>query len=90
MLSYNHPNQTLEEVNLYMHKLEHIYENIKKENPVVTIICGDYNARSTLFWENDITNWEGRIFSDFLLSNHLEELVNKPTHVMIVRNHASI
>ena len=79
VLSYCHPNQTLEEVNLCMHKLEHIYESIKKENPAVTIICGDYNA--TLFWENDITNWEGRIFSDFLLSNNLEELVNESIHI---------
>ena len=73
-----------------MHKLEHLYESIKKENPAVTIICGDYNARSTLFWENDITNWEGRIFSDFLLSNHLEELVNEPTHICDDRSQSCI
>ena len=90
VLYYRHPNQTLEEVNLTMHKLEHIYESIKKENPAVTIICGDYNARSTLFWENDITNWEGRIFGDFLLSNNLEELVNEPTHIRDDRSQSCI
>ena len=48
-----------------MHKLEHIDESINKENPAVTIICGDYNAKSTLFWKNDITNLEGCIFRDY-------------------------
>ena len=90
MLSYRHPNQTLEEVNRYMHKLKHIYESIKKENPAVTIICGNYNARSTLFWENDITHWEGRTFSDFLLSNNLEELVNEPSHIRDDRSQSCI
>ena len=47
----------------------------------MTIITGDYNSRSSLFWENDIENWEGRLFSHFLLSNNLEELINEPTHI---------
>ena len=48
--SYRHPNQTLDEVNLYMQNLENIYEIINKENHAATIICGDYNATSTLVW----------------------------------------
>ena len=51
--SYRHPNQTLDEVNLYMQNLENVYEIINKENHAATIICGDYNATSTLVWEND-------------------------------------
>ena len=34
-----------------------------------------------IFWENDIQNWVGHIFSNFLLSNNLEELINEPTHI---------
>ena len=44
-------------------------------------MAGDFNSRSTLFWEEDIENREGRIFSNFLLTNNLEELINEPTHV---------
>ena len=51
--SYRHPNQTLDEVNLYMQNLENIYEIINKENHAASIICGDYNTTSTLVWEND-------------------------------------
>ena len=59
---------------------------LRKINPAVTVICGDYNARSTLFWENDITSCERRIFSDLILSNNLEELVIEPTHIRDVRS----
>ena len=54
---------------------------LNKENPAVTIITGDFNARSPIFLENDIENREGRVFNKFLISNNLEELINEPTHI---------
>ena len=80
VLSYCHPNLSSTEFDEYVKSLEIIYENINKENPAVTIITGDFNARSPLFWEYDIENREGRVFSNFLMSNNLEELINEPTH----------
>ena len=61
--------------------LENIYESIRKENPTVSILCGDFNAKSPLFWEGDTENNEGRLFNNFLISNHLEQLISEPTHV---------
>ena len=46
VLSYRHPNMTANEVDTYMKRLEKIYEFIRKENPFVFILCGDFNARS--------------------------------------------
>ena len=65
----------------YVKSLENIYENINRENPSVTIFSGDFNARSPLFWENDVQSQEGEIFSNFLISNNMEELINEPTHI---------
>ena len=45
------------------------------------VLTGDLNARSPLFWENDIENSEGRTFGDFVIKNNLEELINGPTHL---------
>ena len=53
----------------------------KQGNPAVTIITGDFNARSHLFWEKDTENRGGRVFNNFLISNNLEELINEPTHI---------
>ena len=32
------------------------------ENPFCVIITGDFNCRSTQWWENDIENNEGKLF----------------------------
>ena len=81
VLSYCHPDLSSTEFDEYVKSLEHIYECINKENPTVTILTGDFNARSPLFWENDAENREGRVLNNFLMSNNLEELINEPTHI---------
>ena len=81
VLSYRHPNTPIDEFKDYVKSLENIYENINRENPSMTVICGDFNARSPLFWENDAASKEGEIFSNFLISNNMEELINEPTHI---------
>ena len=81
VLSYCHPNIPNNEFAEYMCLLENIYEFIRKENPTVFILCGDFNAKSPLFWEGDTENNEGRLFNNFLISNHLEQLISEPTHV---------
>ena len=65
----------------YTNLVENIYESVRKENPTVSILCGDFNARSPLFWEGDVENKEGRLFDNFLISNHLVQLINEPPHV---------
>ena len=54
---------------------------MRKESPSACIVCGDFNAKSPLFWEGDSENNEGRLLNNFLISNHLEQLINEPTHV---------
>ena len=81
VLSYRHPNMSNDELIEYMYQIENIYDYIRKENPTVSILCGDFNARSPLFWEGDSLNDGGQIFNDFLIANHLEQLINEPTHV---------
>ena len=64
-----------------MEALQNIYDKIKNEKHAATIFTGDYNCRSSLFWENDIENWVGRIFSNLLLSNNLVKFIDEPTHI---------
>ena len=81
ILSYCHPKLSTTEFEEYSKSLEHIYGCISKENPAVTILTGDFNARSPLFWESDIENREGRVFNNFLISNNLDELINETPHI---------
>ena len=64
-----------------MRLLENIHESIRKENPTVSILCGDFNARSPMYWEGDSENNAGRLFNNFLISNNLEQLINEHTYV---------
>ena len=81
VLSYRHPNTPNNEVVIYMNRLENSYDTIRKENPTGSILCGDFNARSPLFWEGDSENNEGRLLNELLICNHLEKLICEPTHV---------
>ena len=81
VLSYRHPNQTLDDLENYMVAISDIYEQINAEKPIAIVLTGDVNARSPLFWENDTDTREGRMFSDFIFSNNFEELLNEPTHL---------
>ena len=49
VLSYRHPNMSNDELVECMRLLENIHEPIRKENPTVSILCGDFNARSPMF-----------------------------------------
>ena len=49
VLSYRHPNMSNDELTRHMSLLENIYESIRKEDPIVFILWGDFNARSPLF-----------------------------------------
>ena len=90
VLSYCHPDLLSTELDEYVKSLERIYECINQENPTVTILTGDFNARSPLFWENDTENRGGRVFNNFLISNNLEELINEPTHIRDDRSQSCI
>ena len=68
VLSYRHPNMLNDEAVAYMNKLDSIYDSIRKENPTVSILCGD-------------ENYEGGLLNNLLISNNLEQLICEPTHI---------
>ena len=64
-----------------MNSLEKLHESLRKENSYVSNLCGDFNAKSPLFWEGDSENRQGRLLNNFLISNNLEQLISELTHV---------
>ena len=52
------------------------------ENPFCVIFTGDFNCRSTQWWENDIENSEGKLFEPLASDNGLHQLISEPTHLM--------
>ena len=65
-----------------MKNLGDLIENIKKENPSIIILSGDFNARSPLLWDGEIAeNQAGKLISDFINLNSFDQLMNEATHL---------
>ncbi len=47
---------------------------------------GDYNCRSTNWWEDDIENDEGKLFEPFTSDLGLHQLINESTHSVEILN----
>ena len=52
------------------------------ENPFGIIIMGDFNCRSTQWWENDIENNEGKLFEPVTSDLGLHQMISEPTHLV--------
>ena len=90
IVSYRHPNQSSEESEAYFSSLNDIVEKAANEKRRYIVLTGDFNARSTLFWENDTDTREEHLLSEIAIINNLEELVNKPTHTLDDGSHTCI
>jgi len=78
---YRSPSQTQSEFDTFMVKFELLLSKIYAENPFCVIITGDFNCRSTEWWENDVENNEGRLFEPFVSELGLHQLITEPTHL---------
>ena len=65
---YRSPSQTQSEFDTFILKFELLLSKIYAENPFCVIITGDFNCHSTVWWENDVENNEGRLFEPFNLA----------------------
>ena len=55
---------------------------INDELPICSVVTGDFNARCSRWWRNDITNFAGKEI-DFLTSSAgYTQIIDKPTYVI--------
>ena len=79
---YRSPSQDPEEFDNFTIHFELMLSKMHAENPFCVIITGDFNCRSTQWWENDTENNEGKIFEPLSSDNGLHQLIAEPTHLM--------
>ena len=79
---YRSPSQSHFEFENFMNTFEQMLTMLAAENPYSTIITGDFNCRSSQWWENDIDNYEGKLFEPFTSDLGLNQLITEPTHLM--------
>ena len=78
---YHSPSQNNNEFNLFLSNLEWLLCDINKRKPYLSIITGDFNARSSSWWPKDIDTTEGLKLFSLTSSNGFTQLINEPTHI---------
>ena len=79
--SYRKPSQTSPEFDQYIKNLDEILTKIKNENPYMTIMTGDFNAKHTEWYSEDNTDKFGDKIHELFAYHNLTQTVNKPTNI---------
>ena len=81
MVLYRHPNQTGDEFDLFLDRLQLTIDRIKRYTPRCIVITGDFNCRSKQWRPGDIELPEGLASDEFIESNNLTQLIDEPTNI---------
>ena len=78
---YRSPIQNNSEFDLLLSNFEKLLTDINKRKPFLSVITGDFNARSSSWWPKDINTTEGSKLFSLTSSNGFPQLINEPTHI---------
>ena len=78
---YRYPCQSTDEFESFLLNFEQLLDDVSQCRPSLSLITGDFNARSVLWWSNDINTTEGLKLSLMSSSVGFTQLINEPTHI---------
>ena len=81
-LLYRSPSQTPDEFSVFKRDLEETIININNNSPFISLLIGDFNARNSNWWANDINNACGLDIDTITSHNGLYQMIDKPTHIL--------
>ena len=81
VVSYRKPSQSAQDFNTYCDQLDHTIEKINLENPFMTIVTGDYNAKHNSWYTGDTTDKFGSAIHDIFAKHALTQTVDQPTNI---------
>ena len=76
------PSQNHDEFEDFCTKLDLLMSSINDELPLCSVITGDFNARCSRWWKNDINNPAGQEIESLRSSAGYKQIIDKPTHVI--------
>ena len=79
---YRSPSQKQDEFQEFKSNLEINLDVLSANNPFLTVMIGDFNAKSSNWYLNDVTSFEGSQI-EFLASQFaMSQVINEPTHIL--------
>ena len=79
---YRSPGQSSEEFDKLLLNFEFLLDYIANRNPFVSIIIGDFNARSKNWCSSDKTTYEGKKLESLTSKCGFEQVITDPTHIL--------
>ena len=76
------PSQTQDEFDIFLISFEKLIGGIIAKNPLFVLITGDFNARSTNHWKNDLSTSEGTQVDSPTTSYGLISIISDPTYIL--------
>ena len=77
---YHSTSQSHNEFDDFCSKVDLLLSNINHEFPLCSFVTGDFNARCSRWWQNDITDSAGQEIDSPTLSVQYKHIIDKPTH----------
>ena len=56
-------------------------ESITQKSPFLTVVIGDFNARSSKWWTDNKSTQEGLKIENLPSQFSLSQVINEPTHI---------
>ena len=80
-MPYRSPNQCQDDFELFINNLELNLDSVIVNNLFLTVVLGDYNAKSSLNNNNNITTYEGTKVYGVTSQFGLQHTFKEPTHI---------
>ena len=78
---YRSPSQTRDIFETFADNFELTLDSIINKNPFLIVALGDFNAKTTNWYKNDINSYEGLKIDTITSQFGLQQIINEPTYL---------
>ena len=79
---YRSPSRSSIEFESFLSGFEDMVSSAFSSKSQFTNILGDFNARSSAWWSNDITNPNGTLIDSLATTHDFKQLISDATHIL--------
>ena len=79
---YRSPSQSQDDFESFANSFELNIDTATAHNTFLTVVLGDFNAKSNLWFKGDKTTYEGSKIDGITSTFGLQQMINEPTHII--------
>ena len=80
---YRSLNQCQDDLEPFISNLELNLDSVIENNPLLTVVLGDFNGKLSLWYNDGITTYEDSTIDGVISQFGLQQIIKKPTHICI-------